>query len=54
MVLLITSMTVSPVIFPFITTYGCESYSRLSKALNFRDRDLRVLKALEDIENVGA
>ena len=54
MVLLITSMTASPVIFPFITTYGCESYSRLSKALNFRDRDLRVLKALEDIEKVGA
>lgn len=54
MVLLIASMTASPVIFPFITTYGCESYSRLSKALNFRDRDLRVLKALEDIEKVGA
>ena len=54
MVLLITSMTASPVIFPFITTYGCESYSRLSKALNFRDRDLRVLKALDELEKVGA
>lgn len=54
MVLLITSMTTSPVIFPFITTYGCESYSRLSKALNFHDRDLRVMKALDELERVGA
>ena len=51
MVLLVTELTSSPVIAGYIATYGCDAYARHAKILNFRARNLDLLK---EIDSLGA
>ena len=51
MVLLVTELTSSPVIAGYIATYGSDAYARHAKVLNFRARNLDLLK---EIDSLGA